>query len=328
MRGLILDEADGRVVASVREIAGGELPALPVRVRVIYSTLNFKDAMVVTGLGRIVRSYPHVPGVDLVGEVLEDESGSCKPGDLVVVTGFRMGEATWGGYAEEARVKPEWIVPLADGLSARQAMAIGTAGLTAMLALHSITDAGVAPGETPLLVTGASGGVGSIAVAIAHARGFAVAASTGKSNEHEYLRSLGANEIIDRSEFSESPSKPLEPARWCAAIEAVGGATLAKVISGTAANGVIASVGNASGNEFCASVLPFLLRGVRIHGIDSVQASLAARRRAWDDLSELLDARLLESITDEIGLDEVPDAAARILAGGVRGRLVVRVAGS
>ncbi len=326
MRGLVLNEEDGKVSATVREVASEELPAFPVTVRVIYSTLNFKDAMVVAGLGRIVRSYPHVPGVDLVGEVLEDRSGSYRPGELVVVTGFRMGEATWGGFSGQARVKPEWIVPLVPGLTPRQAMAIGTAGLTSMLALHSITGAGVVAGDKPLLVTGATGGVGSIAVAIAHASGFTVMASTGKASEHDYLRSLGAAEIIDRSELSKPPSSPLEATRWCSAIEAVGGSTLAKVISGTAAGGVVASVGNASGNDFCASVLPFLLRGVQIHGIDSAQASLEARHRAWNDLATLLDTKLLESMTEEIGLDEIGEAVNDMLAGRVRGRLVVRVA--
>jgi acrylyl-CoA reductase (NADPH) len=329
VRALVLTADDGTAPrATLTEVERASLPPLGLHVQVAYSTLNYKDGMVLKGLGKLVRTYPHVPGVDLVGRVIEDASGRFAPGSWVIVTGYRMGELTWGGFADEARVDPSWAVPLPDGLSPREAMAIGTAGLTAMLALLRLEEAGLPHDRgLPLLVTGASGGVGSIAVTLAHARGVRVVASTGRLRERAYLERLGADEVIDRAELQSPSSRPLEHERFCGAIDSVGGTTLARILAQTAHGGAIASVGNAGGIEFTATVLPLLLRGVSILGIDSVYAPFELRERAWQLLAAELDRELLAEMTEEIPLDEVEARAEAILAGRVRGRTVVRLQG-
>jgi len=330
VRALVLTADNGTAPrVALTEVDRSALPPLGLHVQVAYSTLNYKDGMVLRGLGKLVRTYPHVPGVDLVGRVIEDASGRFTPGSWVIVTGYRMGELTWGGFADEARVDPAWAVPLPDGLSPREAMAIGTAGLTAMLALLRLEEVGLPRDKgLPMLVTGASGGVGSVAVALAHARGLHVAASTGRLAEQAYLKRLGADELIDRAELQAPSSRPLEHERFCGAIDSVGGTTLARILAQTAQGGAIASVGNAGGIEFTTTVIPFLLRGVSILGIDSVSAPLELRERAWRHLATELDRDLLAAMTEEISLEEVEARAEAILAGKVRGRTVVRLQGS
>ncbi len=322
MRAIVATERDGSVTSELAELDETGLPDFPVLVKVAYSTLNYKDAMVMKGLGRLVHSYPHVPGIDLVGEVVADRSGTYEEGTWVVVTGFRMGEEFFGGYSEMVHVRPEWILPLAQGLSPRHAMGVGTAGLTAMLALIGIEEVGTAKG--PLLVTGAVGGVGSFCVALASRLGFAVVASTGRLEEEPYLRSLGASEVIGR--VSEPPTKPLEKARWGAAVDSVGGATFARAVRELKPGGVIASVGLASGSEYPGSVMPYLLRGVSVVGIDSTMASLSRRQDAWDRIVETLEPEAIEEMITDHPLESVPDLADSLLAGKVRGRVVISVA--
>jgi len=328
IRALMLTNNDGAVQATVTTVDRTALPPLGLHLAVAYSTLNYKDGLVLGGLGKLVRTYPHVPGVDLVGRVIEDASGRFPRGTWVIVTGYRMGELTWGGFADEARVDPEWAVPLPEGLSPREAMAIGTAGLTAMLALLRLEQVGLPTArDLPLLVTGASGGVGSVAVALAHARGLRVAASTGRAAERPYLERLGADEVLDRAELQQPSPRPLEHERFLGAVDSVGGTTLGRILAHTASGGAIASVGNAGGIEFSATVIPFLLRGVSILGIDSTYAPRPLRERAWRLLTAQLDRGLLAEMTEEITLEEVPARAKAILAGAVRGRTVVRLQG-
>jgi acrylyl-CoA reductase (NADPH) len=324
VRAVLVRELDGQVGAAVEDVSEELLGDDPVRVKVQYSTLNYKDAMVLRGLGKLVRSYPHVPGIDLAGEVVEDATGTFEPGTPVVVTGFHVGERHAGGLCEEAHVRPEWVVPLPGDLGLRDAMAVGTAGLTAMLALRSIEEQARSDRSRPLLVTGAAGGVGSLAVAFAAARGWKVAASTGRPQERAYLERLGASEIIERSELSRNP-RPLESERFSAVIDAVGGQTFATALAQLGHGGVLASVGLAAGHAFCGSVMPFLLRGVRVIGIDSTLAPLEDRRLAWEAIARDLDRELLASVTSEVGLNEVPALADEILQGKVRGRIVVAV---
>lgn len=324
-RGVVVREDGGTVAARVEELDEELLGDDPVRIRVHYSTLNYKDGMVLGGLGRLVRRYPHVAGVDLAGEVIEDRTGTFAPGTRVVVTGFHVGERHPGGLAQEARVRPEWVVPLPEGLDARRAMAIGTAGLSAMLAIMAVEQRGRSDRTFPLLVTGAAGGVGSIAVAVAARRGWEVAASTGRTDEEPYLRSLGASSIIARAELARDDVRPLESERFGGAIDAVGGSTLATALAQMAHGAAVASVGLAGGDRFCASVMPFLLRGVSIVGIDSTLAPLEDRRAAWAALASDLDPALLAEVTREVGLEDVPALGPEILAGRVRGRIVVDV---
>jgi len=326
VRALVLREAEKQPTIAIEDLDRSLMSERPLRVRVAYSTLNYKDAMVMRGLGRLVRSYPHVPGVDLVGEVISDESSTFEPGDWVIATGFRIGELYWGGYAQEALLDPGWALPLPTTLTPRHAMAIGTAGLTAMLAIMALEHMGITPTtNAPLLVTGAAGGVGSIALMLANRLGYDVAASTGRMSESDYLTQLGAGTIIARSDLDAGPERPLESERWLGCIDSVGGPTLARVLAQTKSNGAIASVGLAGGAQFSASVMPFLLRGVSICGIDSVNAPLATRTRAWERLSELLDRVLLDAMVTEIELDNLPDYADQILSGHVRGRVVVNL---
>lgn len=321
---LMLDEDSGKIRASIRRLSPADLPQGDVTVAVDYSTLNYKDGMILNGLGRLVRTYPHVPGVDFAGVVEHSDSPDYKPGDKVILTGWRVGETHWGGYAGKARVKSDWLVPLPEGLTTKRAMAIGTAGFTAMLAVMALEEHGLCTtNDGEVLVTGAAGGLGSIAVVLLSRLGYRVAASTGRASQHDYLRSLGATTIIDRAEIGSAPSKPLLTERWAGVVDSVGGATLAHCIASLRMRAAVASCGNAGGIELSCTVLPFLLRGVSILGIDSVMMPKPRRLQAWKRLAELLPTDLLDSLTSEARLVELPELGAKILKGEVRGRIVV-----
>lgn len=322
---LVLEERDGKVSAAMQRLSDGQLPPGEVTVRVRASTLNYKDGMVLKGMGRLVRTYPHVPGVDFAGTVESSDSPDFKPGDEVVLTGWRVGEAHWGGYSQKARVKADWLVKRPSGLSAERAMAIGTAGFTAMLAVMALEAHGLKPNDGEVLVTGAAGGVGSVAVAILAHLGYKVAASTGRASEHDYLRALGASTIIERSELSNPPSRPLLTERWSGAIDAVGGTTLASILASLRYHSSVASCGLAGGNDLSTTVIPFLLRGVNLLGIDSVMCPKPHRIEAWNRLARDLPMDKLDSLTSRAGLKDLPTLADKILHGQIRGRLVVDV---
>jgi acrylyl-CoA reductase (NADPH) len=324
-KALLLEESDGQVAASLQELDDSRLPEGDVTVAVEYSTLNYKDGMILKGLGRMVRSYPHVPGVDFAGTVAESSHPGFAPGDKVVLTGWRVGEARWGGYAQKARVKGDWLVHLPEALSTKRAMAIGTAGFTAMLAVMALQAHGVTPDKGQVLVTGAAGGVGSVAVAILAKLGYQVAASTGRAETHDDLRALGATTIVERAELSETPTRPLDTERWAGCIDSVGGTTLARVLTQTAHRGSVASVGLAGGNTLETTLIPFLLRGVNLLGIDSVWSPTDERGTAWQRLATDLPLDKLDSFTSEATLGDLPGLAGDILEGQVRGRIVVDV---
>lgn len=323
---LMLDDAGGKVSAAIRRLTDADLPAGDVTVRIDYSTLNYKDGMILNGLGRLVRQYPHVPGIDFAGTVEASDNPAWKPGDKVILTGWRVGEIHWGGHAQKARVKGEWLVPLPAGLTTRQAMALGTAGLTAMLAVMALEEHGLSPDKQgEVLVTGAAGGLGSVAVTLLARRGYTVAASTGRADQHDYLRSLGAQALVDRAELSGGAAKPLLGERWLGCVDGVGGPTLAAVLAAMKLHAPVASCGNAGGVELNTTVLPFLLRGVSLLGIDSAQCPTPRRVAAWDRLAREMPLDLLESMTTQAGLADLPELGARILKGEVRGRVVVDV---
>jgi acrylyl-CoA reductase (NADPH) len=324
-RALVLREADRKVSAAFETLKDADLPDGDVLVRVSHSTVNYKDGMVINGIGRLVRDYPHVPGIDFSGTVEASDNPDFKPGDRVVLTGWRVGEIHWGGHAELARVKGEWLVPLPDGLSLEAAMAVGTAGFTAMLAVQALEAHGVTPGAGEVLVTGASGGVGSVATAILAKLGYDVAASTGRSEQADYLKSLGAKTIIDRAELAEPPSRPLARERFAGAIDNVGGSTLSNLLTQMAYGGSAAAVGLAGGNELSGTVLPFLLRGVNLLGIDSVMCPKAPRLETWRRVARDLPLDKLQAMTELHSLDDLPRLSKEILAGGVRGRAVIRI---
>ena len=322
-KALLLEQSDGAVSASVQELEESRLPEGDVTVAVDYSTLNYKDGMILEGIGRLVRDYPHVPGIDFAGRVAESRHPDFKEGDEVVLTGWRVGEVHWGGYAEKARVKGDWLVARPEGLSLKQAMAIGTAGFTAMLAVTALEEHAVRPETGPVLVTGAAGGVGSVAVTLLARLGYQVAASTGRTETHPYLRDLGAGEIIERAELSAAPERPLGTARWAGCVDSVGSTTLANVLSQMAYGGSVAAVGLAGGPGLETTVLPFLLRGANLLGIDSVMCPKPRRQAAWQRLAELLPLDKLDAMTSEAALADLPALAKDILKGRVRGRLVV-----
>jgi acrylyl-CoA reductase (NADPH) len=329
-RALVLHEEGGKVVPRLETIDESRLPPGEVTVAVEYSTLNYKDGMILEGQGRLVRTYPHVPGVDFAGTVVASDSPEFRPGDSVVLTGWRVGEVQWGGYAERARVKAEYLVRRPAGLSARQAMAIGTAGFTAMLAVIALERHGLTPEADPaaneVLVTGAAGGVGSIAVSLLAALGYRVVASTGRAELRDYLTGLGAAELIDRATLAAKPTRPLDRERWAGAVDAVGGATLATVLTQLRYRASVAACGLAGGSDLPATVIPFLLRGVNLLGIDSVMCPREERRPAWERLARDLPLDRLEQITQIVPLAEVPALAPRILNGEVRGRVVIDLA--
>ena len=324
-RALLLEKKEGKVAARLTELAEESLPAGDVTVAVEHSTLNYKDGMILSGLGRLVRQYPHVPGVDFAGKVLSSADPDVREGDPVVLTGWRVGESRWGGYAQKARVEGKWLVKLPPALSTRRAMAIGTAGFTAMLAVMTLEEHGLTPEKGEVLVTGAAGGVGSVAVAILAKLGYQVAASTGRAETHDYLRGLGAHTIIDRDSIEKPSGKPLESERWAGCIDAVGGGTLATVLTQLKYHGSVAACGLAGGTKLEATVIPFLLRGVNLLGIDSVMCPPARRREAWARLARDLPLDLLDGMTSEAKLAELPRLAKEILGGRVRGRVVVDV---
>jgi len=324
---LVLEEADGKVKSSLEELPLAALPAGDVTVRVTHSTLNYKDGMILGGLGRLVRTYPHVPGVDFAGVVEESSHADWKPGDAVVLTGWRVGEMHWGGYATRARVKGEWLVPLPKGMSARQAMAVGTAGFTSMLAVMALEAHGVPAGQGDVLVTGAAGGVGSVATAILAKLGYGVVCSTGRAETNAYLRGLGAKDVVDRATLATPSGKPLDAERWAGAIDSVGGTTLATVLSQMKYRGAVAACGLAGGPKLETTVIPFLLRGVNLLGIDSVMCPVPQRREAWNRLARDLPLDKLDQMIQPAGLADLPRLAGEILKGQVRGRVVVETGG-
>lgn len=328
-RALVVEEgADGAKTASVQEIGEDRLPEGDVTVAVEYSTLNYKDGLCLGSGGGLVRNWPHVPGIDFAGVVEASDDPRYAPGDRVVLTGWRVGEVRWGGYAEKARVKAEWLVPLPEGLTTRAAMAVGTAGFTAMLAIMALEDHGMTPAKGEVLVTGAAGGVGSVATAALAHLGYEVAAVTGRPEQEGYLRELGASRIVPREELAETVKRPLETETWAGCVDAVGGAMLSRVTKQLKYRCAVAAVGNAGGVEVPLSIIPFLLRGVSLLGIDSVLQPFEARRRAWDRLVRDLDLDRLEAMIRPATLEELPGLGRAILKGQVQGRVVVDVAGS
>ncbi|MBE08725.1 MAG: oxidoreductase [Rhodospirillaceae bacterium] len=322
---LVLSQTDDKTEKRVMELGVDDLPEGDVLVRVEYSDVNYKDGMIVNGIGGLVRQYPHVPGIDFAGVVEESYHSRFKSGDKVVLTGWRVGEVHWGGYAQKARVNGDWLVALPDALSTRQAMAVGTAGLTSMLCVKALESNGITPKAGPVLVTGAAGGVGSIAVAILARLGYSVAASTGREALHGYLKSLGATEIVARAELAEVSKRPLEKEIWAGAVDTVGSTTLARVLAQLKYNGSVAACGLAAGPKLETTVIPFLLRGINLLGIDSVMQPYENRVATWNRIASDLPHDKLEEMTEVIGLEDVGKAAAEILAGQVRGRLVVEL---
>lgn len=322
MKAILIDKTDDNYSASLEEVDEARLPEGDVTIRVDYSTLNYKDSLAITGSSPVVRSFPMVPGIDLAGTVEDSSHAEFKAGDSVILNGWGVGEMHWGGFAQKARLKGDWLVPLPSAFSTRQAMAIGTAGYTAMLCVLALEDHGVTPDKGEVLVTGASGGVGSVAIALLAKLGYTVVASTGRTEEIDYLKGLGASEIMDRQELSEK-GRPLGRERWAGAIDAVGSHTLANICATTRYGGTVAACGLAQGFDFPATVMPFILRGVTLAGVDSVNCPKPRRLTAWNRLAKDLDPVLLESMTSEIGLDKVIATASLQLAGKTRGRVVV-----
>ena len=323
-KGILIEKDDAGYRANLAEIDEAQLPDGDVTVAVQYSTLNYKDGLAITGKGPVVRKFPMVPGIDLVGTVEASSNPDYRVGDAVVLNGWGVGEGHWGGLAQKARLKGGWLVPLPTGFTPKQAMSIGTAGYTAMLCVMALERHGVTPDKGEVLVTGANGGVGSVAVAVLARLGYTVVASTGRPAEAEYLKKLGAAEIIDRAQFSE-PGRPLGKERWAGAVDSVGSHTLANVCATTRYRGTVAACGLAQGMDLPATVAPFILRGVTLAGVDSVMCPRPDRLEAWARLARDLDPALLELITHEIGLAAAIPTAAELLAGKVRGRIVVDV---
>jgi acrylyl-CoA reductase (NADPH) len=324
---LVLTESDGGVTPTVQSLDDDALPAGEVSVAVEYSSLNYKDALIIRNKARLVKTYPHVPGIDLAGTVTASDDPRFSAGDRVICTGWRVGELHWGGFAQRARVRGDWLVPCPDGLSTRDAMALGTAGLTAMMAVEALDGHGLAPDAAPVLVTGAAGGVGSVAVHVLARTGRQVTASTGRPETHPYLKGLGAAEIIDRAEIAEAPTRPLLSERWAGAVDNVGGTTLPHVLAEVRTGGSVTACGNTAGNDYPGSVIPFILRGVNLLGIDSVTYPNDRRAVAWQRLADLFDRSVLDEIATEVRLVDLVARADEILEGRIRGRVVVALAG-
>ncbi|AHK79531.1 zinc-binding alcohol dehydrogenase [Ectothiorhodospira haloalkaliphila] len=321
---IVLHKNDEEVTAGIESLTDADLPDGDVTVRVAYSTLNYKDGLAITGKAPVVRKYPMVPGVDFSGTVESSDHPDFKPGDEVILNGWGVGEGHPGGMSQKARVKGEWLVPLPSALSLRWAMAVGTAGYTAMLCVLALVRQGVTPDKGDVLVTGANGGVGSVAVALLAGRGFNVVASTGRTEETDHLKALGASDVIHRDELS-GRGKPLGKTRWAAAVDTVGSQTLANVLSTTQYGGSVAACGLAQGMDLPTTVAPFILRGVNLLGVDSVYAPMERRLEAWECLATELDTDKLEAMTSDVGLGDVIPLAEKILAGQVRGRTVIDV---
>lgn len=329
-QGLLLQESPQGIQAAVSACRTADLPAGSVRVRVSHSSLNYKDALILTGQGRLVRHYPHIPGIDFAGVVEHSEDPRHPPGAQVLLTGWRVGETRWGGYAERVQVPGDWLLPIPAGLSAREAMAIGTAGFTAMLALQALEAHGLgaathAPVSSDVLVTGASGGVGSMATLLLAHLGYRVTAVTGRPENADYLYRLGATTLMERAALASLPEKPLLRERWDGCIDSVGGAMLAHVLAEMRYGSAVAACGLAGGATLSTSVVPFLLRGIRLLGIDSVLYPQEERWPTWQRLSEQLPRALLETLITDITLADVPQYAQSLLAGQVRGRLVIHM---
>lgn len=323
-KALLIEKHDGTPHVGIAELADTQLPEGDVTVRVLYSTLNYKDALAITGRGPVVRQFPMVPGIDFAGVVEASSNPQYQPGDRVLLNGWGVGETHWGGLAEKARVKGEWLIPLPPALSEFQAMAVGTAGYTAMLCLMALERHGLTPQSGQVLVTGATGGVGSFAISLLARRGYSVIAVTGKQQEGEYLKRLGAESVMDRAELS-APGRPLGKERWAAAIDSVGSHTLANVCAGTASEGAVAACGLAQGMDLPMTVVPFILRGVSLLGVNSVTQPYARRVEAWQRLGEELDSDLLLDISREISLQDAVSISDDLLSGKVRGRVVVKL---
>ncbi|MBF0168668.1 MAG: oxidoreductase [Alphaproteobacteria bacterium] len=323
---ILLTEAEGKVSSALTSLDEAQLPEGDVLVGIDYTTINYKDGLILNGLGKMVAKYPHIPGIDFSGSVLESATDRYKPGDKVILTGWRVGETHWGGFAQKARVKSDWLVPMPEGLNTRRAMALGTAGFTAMLAVMALEAHGLSPKkEGEVLVTGAAGGVGSVAVAVLANLGYQVAASTGRADQHDYLKSLGAATIVDRKELSEAPKRPMMSERWIGAIDNVGGPTLSTVLASLKHRCSCASVGNAGGIELNATVIPFLLRGINLLGIDSGASPFAERQTAWSRLVREMPMDKLDQMTGIAGLGDLPALANTILKGGIKGRTLIDV---
>lgn len=319
---LLRQDDDKKTQVSVEQLTLADLPDEEVLVAVDYSSLNYKDGLAVTGIGKIVLQWPMVPGIDLAGTVLESANPAYTAGDKVVMTGWSVGEKYWGGYSQRQRLKAKWLAPLPEGIDSLQAMAIGTAGLTAMLCVMALEEGGVKPENGPVVVTGAAGGVGSVAVALLSQLGYQVSAVTGRESTHDYLTKLGASEIITRSEMLEK-SRPLEKQRWAGAIDTAGGSILGRLLAETDYNGTVAACGLAADYKLPTTVMPFILRNVRLQGVDSVLCPAPRRTQAWQRLAKDLPAALLNQINDCISLEDVEQYADKIVNGQVQGRVVV-----
>ncbi len=324
-KALVLDQHEKNTIAEIRQIDESQLPEGEVLIDVDYSSLNYKDGLAITGKGRIVRQFPMIPGIDLAGRVIESKDSRYQPGDSVVLTGWGVGEGHWGGMAEKASLKADWLVPQPQGITSKQAMMIGTAGLTAMLCVQALVDAGVKPESGEVLVTGASGGVGSVAVTLLAQLSYKVAAVTGRVEENsELLKQLGASRIIDRSEFEE-PARALEKQLWAGAVDTVGSKVLAKVLAQMDYNGAVAACGLAGGFDLPTTVMPFILRGVKLLGIDSVSCPYQKRINAWNRLVEILPESYYQQACREVGLEQAVECAEAITNGQVTGRIVIKL---
>ena len=321
---MLTEQDDGKIATEVTTITDADLPQDgDVIVDVDYSNLNYKDGMIINGLGKLVRNYPHIPGVDMAGTIVSSEDDRFKEGDKVLVTGWRFGEVWWGGYAERVRVKSDWIIPLPKGVTTREAMILGTAGITAVQAIMRLEDHGLSPDQGEVLVTGAAGGVGSLAVAMLANRGYQVAAVTGRPETADYLTSLGASKIVPREELSEPTTRPMESAVWTGCVDNVGGSTLSRALGQMAYGASVAAIGNAGGIKLEATVLPFLLRGVNLLGIDSVMVPNDQRTIYWDNAVKWMPMEKIEHLVSEAKLEDMLDHAKSILKGQVKGRILV-----
>lgn len=326
-KAFVVDKKEAGFTATFKEVTQADLPSGEVLVKVAYSSVNYKDGLASIPEGKIVRTYPFVPGIDLAGVVVESSEASFKPGDEVIVTSYALGVSHYGGFSEYARVKAEWVVPLPSGLTLKEAMALGTAGFTAALAVYKLEHNGLTPQHGPVLITGATGGLGSVAISILKNLGYTVAASTGQESEHDYLKALGADDILPREETSAESHRPLDKDRWAGCVDAVGGATLAYLLRTTSYGGSIAACGNTGGANVNTTVFPFILRGVNLLGIDSVNCPMALRRTIWEHLASAYKPKhLLDLVGHETSFEELPQALAAILKGGVRGRTIIKIA--
>ncbi|HIF9502821.1 acrylyl-CoA reductase (NADPH) [Photobacterium damselae] len=324
-KALVLNQEDKKTLVSIEQLDESQLPEGDVLIDVDYSSLNYKDGLAITGKGRIVRQFPMVPGIDLVGTVSQSNDNRYQAGDKVVLTGWGVGEGHWGGMAEKARLKADWLVPMPQAFDGKQAMMIGTAGVTAMLCVQALVDAGVKPQDGEVLVTGASGGVGSVAVTLLSQLGYQVVAVTGRVAENgELLKQLGANRVVERSEFAE-PVRPLDKQLWAGAIDTVGSTMLAKVLSQVNYDGAVAICGLAGGFDLPTTVMPFILRNVKLLGVDSVMCPFEKRQQAWQRLGELLPASYFEQACREVTLEQVPECAEAITNGQITGRVVIKL---